>query len=107
MAAELRAERARKQISVQVLSETADIPYPSLRRYLAAERHIDVAVLAALCGALGIGVAELVETAAAALERAQPADELAARRGDVSAVEPSLGAVAQEGDPEPEGSEFD
>jgi len=60
VAAELRAALARKKWSVNRLSEEAEIPYGSLRRYLNAERHIDVSVLYALCWAMGVRPQELV-----------------------------------------------
>jgi len=70
VAAELRAERAAQSLTVQQLSERADVPYASLRRYLAAERHIDVSTLDALAKALGTTPVDLVMAAAERLSRA-------------------------------------
>ncbi|MGN0065781.1 MAG: helix-turn-helix domain-containing protein [Nocardioides sp.] len=74
VAAELRAERAAKDLTTKELSALAGIPYASLRRYLGAERHIDVATVAALCGALGLEAGELVARASDRLERARRSD---------------------------------
>lgn len=74
VAAELRGERAAKELTTKQLSEMAGIPYASLRRYLGAERHIDVATLAELCEALGLDVGELVSRAAERLERVHASD---------------------------------
>lgn len=82
VAAELRAALARKKWSVNRLSEEAEIPYGSLRRYLNAERHIDVSVLYALCWAIGVRPQEIVTVA----------------EQNVSDPAPSLRAVANEGD---------
>lgn len=72
VAAELRAERAAKDLTAKDLSALAGIPYASLRRYLGAERHIDVATLAELCRALDLDVGALVARATERLERGQP-----------------------------------
>lgn len=76
VAAELRAEQGRRKLSVPALAELADIPYGSLRRYLNAERHIDVSILAALCSAMGISPGDVIVAAAASLklEAANPGD---------------------------------
>ena len=75
VAAELRGERAAKDLTTKQLSERAGIPYASLRRYLGAERHIDVATVAALCGALGLKPAEIVARASERLERDRSSGE--------------------------------
>lgn len=69
VAAELRAERAAQNLTVQQLAERSDVPYPSVRRYLAAERHIDVSVLHALATALGATSGELISAAEERLSR--------------------------------------
>lgn len=69
VAAELRAERAAQNLTVQELAEISDVPYASLRRYLAAERHIDVTVLAALAKALGTTPPDLVFAATERMNR--------------------------------------
>ena len=63
VAAELRAAQGRLKMAVKALAEAADIPYGTLRRYLAAERYIDVAVLEQLATALGTTAADLVREA--------------------------------------------
>lgn len=81
VAAELRAERAAQNLTVKQLADIADVPYASLRRYLAAERYIDVAVLHALASAL--------ETSSAALVAA--AEDRLNRRGGAVVIEGSFG----------------
>ncbi len=83
VAAELRAELGRQRISVQALATKSGVAYGSLRRYLNAERHIDLDVLHDLAAALHVAPADLVR-------RAQPSEEA-----------PSLALVADEGDLEP------
>lgn len=63
VAAELRAEMGRKKISARDLAQLSEIPYGTLRRYLAAERHIDVAVLDQVTGALGVTPVDIVVAA--------------------------------------------
>lgn len=65
VAAELRAERAAQNMTLQQLAEAADVPFPSLRRYLAGERHIDVSVLEAVAAALSLDAFEIVRRAGA------------------------------------------
>lgn len=65
VAAEIRAELARQRLSVQRLAEMSDVAYGTLRRYLAAERHIDVATLDAIASALGASPIALVQAAMA------------------------------------------
>jgi transcriptional regulator with XRE-family HTH domain len=69
VAAELRAERAAQNLTVQELAERSAVPYASLRRYLAAERHIDVATLETLAKALGTSTPDLVWAATERLNR--------------------------------------
>lgn len=69
VAAELRAERAAQNLTVQELAARSEVPYASLRRYLAAERNIDVATLYALAGALDTTPAELVAAASERMSR--------------------------------------
>ena len=69
VAAELRAERAAQNLTVQELATQSEVPYASLRRYLGAERDIHVSVLAALAEALGTTASELVAAAAVRMSR--------------------------------------
>lgn len=80
VAAELRAEQGRVRRSAPALAADAKIPYGSLRRYLAAERHIDVATLDALATALGTTSAAIV--AAAEQRMSDPASSLALAADD-------------------------
>lgn len=57
-------------MTVKELAVASEVAFASLRRYLAGERHIDVAVLAALCEALAIEPGQIVERAALRLSRA-------------------------------------
>lgn len=63
VAAEIRAELARQKLSVQALALKSGVAYGSLRRYINAERHIDLDVLHDLCAALGVSPRDLVERA--------------------------------------------
>lgn len=56
---------ARRRLSVQSLAVASEVPYGTLRRYLATERHIDVATLAAIADALEVEVEDVVRAAAA------------------------------------------
>jgi transcriptional regulator with XRE-family HTH domain len=75
VAAEVRAELGRRKVSIQALADKADIPYGTLRRYVNAERHMDVAALGAIAAALDVDLVVLVQRA----ESAKP-DELAVHR---------------------------
>jgi transcriptional regulator with XRE-family HTH domain len=90
VAAELRAERAAQNLTVQQLADRADVPYASLRRYLAAERYIDVAVLHALAVALHTTPAALVAAAEERLSRRGGGVVIPADFGDSSDAAPSL-----------------
>lgn len=67
VAAQLRAEIAAANLSEKALAELADVNYTSLRRWLGREkgneRHIDVAVLAAIAKALNLDPAEIIQRA--------------------------------------------
>lgn len=54
VAAELRAERAAKKISIRELSEASGIPEVSLNRYLAGRRDIPGSVLMSIGEGLGV-----------------------------------------------------
>lgn len=78
VAARLQAERAALGLTVEQLAQASGVPYASLRRYLKAERDIDVATLAALCEVLRIGPDQLVRDA---VTRRRPDFALAADEG--------------------------
>lgn len=63
VAAELRAERAAKQITYDKLAELTGINRRTLIRLLKAERAIDTAHLASLCEALGMDIVDLISAA--------------------------------------------
>lgn len=77
VAAELRAETARKGWSMRDLARVSRVPYPTVQRSLAGHRMIDVAELAMMCGALEVSPAQLL---AAIWEPAPSAPEPTARR---------------------------
>jgi transcriptional regulator with XRE-family HTH domain len=79
VAARLQAERAALGLTVEQLARLSDVPYASLRRYLKAERDIDVATLGALCEVLRISPDALVRDAIA---RSRSDYVLAADAGD-------------------------
>ncbi len=93
VAAELRAEAGARRLNDKALALAAGVNYASLRRWLGKdvgnERHIDVAVLDAVCRALGTTPALIVEAAQIRLAR---------ESGYVSVESPSLQAVADESD---------
>lgn len=91
VAAELRAEQGRQKITVPALAEIADVPYGSLRRYLNADRHIDVAVLDALASALGLTATDVIRAAQERLSQAP-----AGKAGEASAGIRELDAELRE-----------
>lgn len=89
------------------LARISTIPKASVQRYLAADRHIDVAVLALLAEALRTTPRDVVIAAATRLERT---DELAARRAsrgrqDTGLSDPAGYLVASEEPPAPDESD--
>ena len=80
VAAVLRAERAAQDLTQQELADKSGIPYATLRRYLKADRHIDVAVLAEICKALNIEVDDIVIRAANRMRKATNVTDLGATR---------------------------
>lgn len=84
VAAEIRAEMARRKLTVRQLAELADIPYGTLRRKMSAERYIDVAELEQIAAALELTSVEIVEAAERRVPRA--VDELSERRESASEV---------------------
>ena len=61
VAAQLRAERAAQNVTVKQLADLSGVSFSSLRRYLAADRQIDVSVLAALAEALNTTALDVVK----------------------------------------------
>jgi transcriptional regulator with XRE-family HTH domain len=72
--AELRAERARADVTILKLSSACGVPRSSLARMLKGEAGMDAAALYAVCSSLGVSMHELVARAEAALvpEAASP-----------------------------------
>lgn len=77
IAAELRAERAAKRLTIDELSDKSGIPRRTLLRLLAAERHINVDQLAGLAVGLGVSQSDLFARGAARLKREQEIDQWA------------------------------
>lgn len=90
VAAELRAERAAQRVTLQELADESSVPLMSVRRYLNADRHIDIATLNALAIALGTTAVEVVESAQVRMAR-EAADAL-------SEELPNLRSVADKSD---------
>lgn len=65
VAAELRAELGRQRMTQKMLAKASGIPYGTLRRYLDATRHIDIATLSVLCAALDLELQDVVSQAVA------------------------------------------
>lgn len=72
VAAVLRGERASADLTINQLASKADLTAISVRRYLKAQRHIDVAVLNALAQALGTNMQAIVAAAEARMKRQAP-----------------------------------
>jgi len=68
VAAELRAERARQQVTVASLVERTGISKSAVLHYLNAHRIMPVGALAALSQALGVKASTIAARAEAALE---------------------------------------
>ena len=71
VAAELRAERAAKKITVDALATSSGMPKGTLLRYLNAQRDIPVPALADIASALGIDPALVLDRASARVQREQ------------------------------------
>lgn len=67
VAGELRAMKARRQVSNEQISERSGIPLVSVNRYMAGNRPINLAVLAQLASALNADLAEIIRAAQAEL----------------------------------------
>lgn len=71
VAAELRAQRARIEITQEEVSARSGVPLVTVQRMLAAKRPIDVAMLDKLARALETDAASVLGAAAIALMRGQ------------------------------------
>jgi transcriptional regulator with XRE-family HTH domain len=74
VAAVLRGERAAAGLTLEELADRSGVPVVSLRRFLAGERAINVAVLHSVTQALGVEPSEVLEAAQTRLERRLVAD---------------------------------
>ena len=63
VAAELRAERAAKEISFEAIADRVSMSYRTLLRLFSAERFITIEALVEIAAALGVSVLEIVERA--------------------------------------------
>lgn len=69
LAAEIRAERAAKDLTQRQLADASGINYETLKNVLKGSRDINVTQIVQLAGAFGISAQELVEHAMARAER--------------------------------------
>ncbi|MEA5454500.1 helix-turn-helix transcriptional regulator [Sinomonas sp. JGH33] len=72
VAAELRAELARKNVSMRRFSVETGLPLSTLQKTLAGTRVADVEDLYAICAGLGIDPDEIFRRAQAELDAADP-----------------------------------
>lgn len=69
VAAQLRAERAANEMTIEQVAKRAGVSEISVRRYLKAQRHIDLGVLEALTAAMGTTTSAVIEAAQERLVR--------------------------------------
>jgi transcriptional regulator with XRE-family HTH domain len=67
VAAELRAERARADVTIAVLSDSCGVPRSTLSRMLKGEAAMDVAALYAVTASLGVALHDVMARAAASV----------------------------------------
>lgn len=72
LAAEIRAERARRQMTVPELAKRSGIGERSLARYLNGTRDINADTLDAICKALGVSTRDVFGRAVVAREATAP-----------------------------------
>ena len=63
VAAELRAEQARKQITQMSVAATVGRPQTTVSRWLSGGTPLTIDIIDALCCALGIGIGDVIERA--------------------------------------------
>lgn len=63
LSAQLRAEKAAAQLSLDELAEKSGVPRPTLQRYIAGERDIPSSRLDHIAHALGLTTSDLVARA--------------------------------------------
>jgi transcriptional regulator with XRE-family HTH domain len=69
VAAEVRAEQARQRLSGRDLARRVDLPPSTVARWLRGETSMDLDDVAALAGALGLTLGDLIERAEMLLPR--------------------------------------
>lgn len=69
VAAELRAERARKGITLDALAAASDTAKSSVQRYLKGTREIPITAFLALCQALEVSPVEIFDRASKSVEQ--------------------------------------
>lgn len=72
VAAELRAEAARRQFTQERLSELSGIPRSTVGKILAGNRAIDIREMAALANAMGIRPSSILERVESQMDRPKP-----------------------------------
>lgn len=72
VAAELRAERGAKQLTVAEVADRSGIPEVSLQRYLSGKRDLATSKFAAIALALEVDPGEILDRATKRVEREQP-----------------------------------
>ena len=72
VAAQIRAERGARNMTIHELAERSGITEQSLQRYLAEKRPITVTVLYQICTGLGIDLDELIRRAESRLSGHTP-----------------------------------
>lgn len=87
IAAEIRAEQARQNLTLRALASRSGVPHSTLSKSLNEQRVLDVEELGKVCAALGIEPAEIFTRAAAAAQRGRDAVVTPIRSSDVGAVE--------------------
>jgi transcriptional regulator with XRE-family HTH domain len=74
--AELRAARARAQLTIRELSLASGVPRSTLQKMLKGEAGLDAEYLYRVCAALGVTLHELIAAAEATLPPDDPAVDL-------------------------------
>lgn len=74
--AELRAARARAQMTIRELSAASGVPRSTLQKMLKGEAGMDAEYLHRVCSALGVALHDLIAQAIAALPAEDPGVDL-------------------------------
>lgn len=68
VAAQLRMEIARRNLTHKEVAETSGIPLRTLSRYLNAERSLKVPTLMSICSAIGVSITDILNATEQQLE---------------------------------------